>query len=171
MTAILIYKKRIGVIKKDINELRDKIVELALLQHHKLYEHGMHGENTFDCAGFVWYVYHEILGINIYEQGYGKSTTTKIMTSIYGNIVPTSDILKGDILFFHRQSKEDNEPTIYNKYPGHCGIYLGNNRFIHASGTKRKVIINNFSKSKYWNDVLVSGKSIISEEKTIIKTR
>ena len=155
------------MIKKDINELRDKIVKLAILQHHKLYKRGMHGPEKFDCAGYVWYVYHEILDINIYEEGYGASTTGKILTSCYGINKTLENANKGDILFFHRQSKDEYETTTNNKYPGHCGIYLGNNRFIHCSGTKGKVVINDFSKSEYWNKVFVGSKDILSDEKVL----
>ena len=154
------------------NELRKKIINLALLQHHKPYIHGNHGPDTFDCAGLVWYLYYSIFNIDIYENGFGMSTTTKIMTSTYGTLTLFNEnninkniklIKKGDIVFFHRQSLDDNEPKIDNKYPGHCGIYLGNNKFIHCSRNKQKVIINTFN-NDYWNKVLVASKNIISDK-------
>ena len=151
--------------------LRNKIVKLALLQHRKLYKHGMHGPDDFDCAGFVWYVYNEVLGLDIYKDGIGLSSTTWIMTSPIGilNTFEEDDqnkdlsvIHKGDILLFHKQSKEDNEPKVDNKYPGHCGIYLGDNRFIHASSKRGHVAINNFEKTEYWVKKLVGSKDIIT---------
>ena len=151
------------MIKTNIDVLRNKIIELAMLQFHKVYIHGMHGPDTFDCAGFVWYIYHEILGIDIYKGGYGASTTGMILTSTYGVNRSLDDAKKGDILFFHRQSKDAFETTINNKYPGHCGIYLGDGRFIHCSGTKKRVVINSFYKSEYWNKVLVDVKDIVSD--------
>ena len=99
------------------------------------------------------------------------STTTKIMTSTYGTLTLFNEndfnkniksIKKGDIVFFHRQSLDDNEPKINNKYPGHCGIYLGNNKFIHCSRSQKKVIINTFN-NDYWNKVLVASKNIIDK--------
>ncbi len=169
MTVILFYKKRIGVIKKEITEqiIREKIIKLILLQKSIIYKKGGHEPDGFDCAGLVWYVYHEILDIDIYEGGFGGSTTGKILTSCYGKIISLEETKKGDILFFHRQSKDEYETTEDNKYPGHCGIYLGNNRFIHCSGTKGKVIINNFSKSEYWNKVFISSKDILSDSEVI----
>ncbi len=185
--AYIIIKK--GVIKANINEdkLRCLIIKLALLQHKKLYEHGKHGQNTFDCAGLVWYVYNEICHLNLYDKGFGLSTTTKIMTSKYGkltlfaenNINKNLRIIKnGDIVFFHRQSLKDNMPTENNKYPGHCGIYLGEQKFIHASSSKQKIIISDFSKNEYWLRVLVGSKNVFynfehkdltSEKKAIFK--
>lgn len=161
------------MIKANINEteLRYKIIKLALLQYHKLYVHGSNGPDTFDCAGLVWFIYNEILNINLYENGFGLSTTTKIMTSNLGKITlfeednmnkDLSLIKDGDIVFFHRQSLNDRIPKNDNKYPGHCGIYLGNNNFIHASRAKMKVVISNFEKNNYWKDVLVASKDVFS---------
>lgn len=166
------------MIKANFNEdeLREKIVKLALLQYHKLYKHGENGPNTFDCAGFVWFLYNEILGINVYNQGYGLSTTTKIMTSKYGKIIlykendinkNLSIIRKGDILFFHRQSMNEEMPKENNKYPGHCGIYLDDNNFIHCSRPKGKVVISNFDNNEYWKKVLIASKDILSDNKIL----
>lgn len=165
------------MINANINEeiiLREKIIKLALLQLNKLYKHGSHGPDTFDCAGLVWYIYHQIYNIDIYDKGIGISTTTKIMTSSYGNLTLYQEdsltknlhlLHKGDIVLFHRQSLNDYEPREDNKYPGHCGIYLENNDFIHCSRPKGKVIISNFDNNPYWQKVLVSSKDIISNYK------
>ena len=154
------------------NQLREEIVHLTLLQHHKKYQHGKGAIDTFDCSGLVWFIYHEICNIDLFEQGFGMSTTTKIMTSKYGKLTlfeenswdKDLDLIKeGDILFFHRQSLKENIPTKYNKYPGHCGIYLGNEKFIHASLPKQEVVISNFKKNPYWMQVLVASKDILSD--------
>ena len=101
----------IEVINKDIN-IRYEIIRNALLQIHKPYEHGKHGPDSFDCAGFVWYVYNKTLGINIYDDGIGRSTTTMIMTGAYGKLTYFNEnvldkniklINPGAILFFHTQ--------------------------------------------------------------------
>ena len=162
------------MIKANINDeiIRKKITKLALLQYNKQYIHGNHGPNSFDCAGLVWYIYHEVLGIDIYKEGFGLSTTTKIMTSKYGKLTLYNEedlnknitiIKKGDIVLFHRQSKKEDEPKPNNKYPGHCGIYLDNYNFIHCSRPKGKVVINNFKKDIYWKKVLVANKDIITK--------
>ena len=155
------------------DELREKIVKLAMLQHRKEYKHGFHGPDYFDCAGLVWYVYNEILGIDIYEDGYGESATTKIMTSKHGIITLYEEgvlkndlnlIKKGDILLFHRQDKNEKEPKDNNKYPGHCGIYLSENKFIHAPSSPGNVIISTFNKTgHYWEKKLVASKNIIKD--------
>ena len=172
----------IGVITKDTNNIREEIIKFALLQIHKPYVHGMHGPNSFDCAGFVWYVYNEILGINIYDNGVGCSTTTKIMTSDYGKITYFNEFVldkniklinPGDILLFHTQSKKEFVPKEDNRYPGHCGIYIGDGRFIHCTrlNNHNQVIKTNFEISKHLYEILVGSKDIISDEKVLKKTK
>lgn len=159
-------------------ELREKIVKLALLQYRKKYVHGKNGPEVFDCAGLVYYVYKEILGINVYENGIGLSTTTKIMTNGKGTLELFGEteeknldsLKKGDILLFHRQSLNDNQPKNDNKYPGHCGIYLGEDKFIHATKIKGEVVVNNLDdvidvskkNKKKWKKILIGYKNIIN---------
>ncbi len=163
------------MIKTNIDEIeiRNKLFSLALLQYHKPYVHNTYGPLTFDCTGLVWYLYNNICHINIMDGGFGMSTTTKVMTSKYGKLLlfeendlnkDLSILKKGDILFFHRQSMNDNIPTINNRYPGHCGLYLEDYYFIHASKTKGQVIISNFYQNEYWQNVLVASKDILSLE-------
>ena len=153
-------------------DLRNKIIEFAKKQKMKKYVHGTQGPDTFDCAGFVWYVYSEILGIDIFEGGKGKSTTTMIMTSKHGILTYYKDnsmdkdidsINKGDILLFHSQSKDEFEPTEFNKYPGHAGLYLGNRRFIQCTSRQGYVHIANLDKNPHRIKTLVASKNIITK--------
>lgn len=153
------------------DELRAELINLAYYQINKPYMHGMHGPDSFDCAGLIWYLYDEIMHINLYKDGYGVSTTTMIMTSSYGKITYFKEnsldkninlINPGDILLFHRQSLNDNEPRENNKYPGHCGIYLGNSDFIHCT-KKYNVHLNNLDSDAYWQKKLVASKDIFAK--------
>lgn len=160
------------------NSKINEIIKLARLQHHKPYVHGQMGPDTFDCAGLVFYIYNKLFNINIFESGCGLSTTTMAMTSRYGKLTIYKEgdlknlslIKKGDILFFHRQSLDEKEPLPNNKYPGHCGIYLGNEIFIHAPRSHGKIILNKFY-NEYWNKILVGSKSIIVDDKIYINKK
>lgn len=70
------------------------------------------------------------------------------------------NINKGDLVFFHTKSLDDNSPTPTNNYPGHVGIYLGNNQFIHASYEKEKVVIDNLDNN--WLEILVASSDFIT---------
>lgn len=96
------------------------------------YVYGGDGSNgTFDCSGFTMYVYKHF-GINLahganaqyYRSGRGKQITKY------------SDLEVGDIVFL-----TDYETGVGI---GHCGIYLGNDNFIHASTTCYAVEISSF---------------------------
>lgn len=95
------------------------------------YVYGGDGSNgTFDCSGFTMYVYKHF-GIKLphaasKQYKCGKGT----------QITKYSDLQVGDIVFL-----TDYET---GKGIGHCGIYLGNDNFIHASTTCYAVEISSF---------------------------
>lgn len=149
-----------------------KLIKFTLEQLGKEYTHGMHGPDSFDCAGFVWYVYNSVLGIDIYKEGYGLSTTTRIMTAPNGDMnYFLSDVKEGDILFFHTQSKKEYEPTKDNRYPGHCAIYLGNYEIMHCTSMNKilKVtkssLTGNSKLTKKLQRMYVGSKNIIDYKK------
>lgn len=150
-------------------QIREQMINLARSLKGSPYEHYAQGPLKFDCAGFIWYLYNTILGIDIFEEGYGKSTTGMTMTSKYGKLEIYNEGLKeinyslikpADILFFHRQSLKANEVKEDNYYPGHCGLYLGNKKFIHCTIKTNHVSINSFEK-EIWVKRLVGTKNII----------
>jgi len=49
-----------------------------------------------------------------------------------GNDVPSGDLQKGDLLFYHT----------YADFPSHVGIYIGNDQMIHASSEGGRVMIS-----------------------------
>jgi len=78
--------------------------------------------------------------------------------SLSKNVVPPY-IRAGDIVFM-----EQNNYSL--KYPGwdHCGIYVGNNEFIHASGYLQCVVKQNISLFEQFDCEIVYGKVITSNE-------
>ena len=81
-------------------------------------------ETGFDCSGFVYYVYSQF--------GY---TLNRVACdqALNGVHVDAKDIQPGDVLCFYSND---------NYYIGHTGIYIGNNKFIHASTSTTGVIIS-----------------------------
>ena len=151
---------------------QNNLIELSLLQLEKPYIWGATGPNEFDCSGLTYYLFKELFNIDINKTGYGINDTTKQLTSNIGTLTEytTQDknekkylkiLEKGDLIFFHTQSLEDNKPTINNKFPGHVGIYIGNNQFIHASSEKQKIIISKLSDD--WLKKLIASKNIIND--------
>lgn len=95
------------------------------------YVYGNNGPNSFDCSGFVQYVYKHF--------GYSLSRSSKTQAND-GVAVSKSNLQPGDIIIFKNTAKTEI---------GHVGIYIGNNEFIHASNSKTGVIISSLSTSAY----------------------
>ena len=158
------------MIKINIDIFRGNLVEYALTFLNKKYTWGAKGPAEFDSAGFTWYVYKILFDVDI-NNGYGLDDTTKQMTSDIGILVKyvgdiqekkkyIDNIKIGDLLFFHTKDLEDTGTLANNKYPGHVGIYIGDNRFIHASSDCEMVVISEIDDNLL--KIMVASKDIIS---------
>lgn len=94
------------------------------------YVYGGSGPSSFDCSGLTMYVYKKF-GISLPHSATAQS---KI-----GTTVSREDLQPGDLIFFK------NYRT--NKGIGHVGIYIGDNKFVHASTEKTGVITSTLSGS------------------------
>lgn len=113
-----------------------RITSLAKTKLGKKYVWGASGyKNTYDCSSFTKFVYRNI-GIDI--------PRTSIRQSKFGKFVKRSELQKGDLVFFDTSKKRKG-------YVNHVGIYLGDNKFIHASSAKKKVVITSLNKKFYSN--------------------
>ena len=127
--------------------------------------------NDFTKEEFTWYIFKELFNIDI-NSGYGLDNSTKHMTNNIGDLKIYNetdtkkrdylkDIKPGDLIFFHTKNPDHNLPSLNNYYPGHTGIYLGNNNFIHASDIQNKIIIEPLSEE--WLKKLVASRDIITQ--------
>jgi cell wall-associated NlpC family hydrolase len=98
----------------------------------------------FDCSGYVQYLYKKE-GISLPRTAYEQSKV--------GLYVARSELQKGDLLFFLTDKKRNLPIT-------HVGMYIGNDKFIHAASKKKGIIISSLSRSKY-NKIFVKAKRII----------
>lgn len=94
------------------------------------YVSGGKSPKGFDCSGFVGYVYKHF-GINL------NSSASSMYSN--GTKVSKSALKAGDILFFDASSRRAAGSI------DHVGIYLGGDRFIHASSSNKKVLIQSLS--------------------------
>jgi cell wall-associated NlpC family hydrolase len=125
--------KKHKILQKD----RSQIISLAKTKLGRRYVWGASGKrNTYDCSGFTNYVYKKT-GITI--------PRTSINQSKVGKQIAKNKLKKGDLIFFDTSRRRKG-------YVNHVGIYLGNNTFIHASSTKKKIVISkleNFYLERY----------------------
>ena len=117
----------------------------------KSYVWGAVGPAKFDCSGFTSYVCRKN-GITI--------PRTSIMQGKVGIKVEKRELQEGDLIFFDTSKEKKG-------YITHVGIYLGDNKFIHASSANKQVVISSLNQSFYkarfkWgrrvNQLLASSK-------------
>jgi cell wall-associated NlpC family hydrolase len=88
-------------------------------------------ESGLDCSGLVRYLFKEVWGADL------PRTSEEI--SQLGQSVDTQNLQPGDLVFYN---------TLRRSF-SHVGIYLGDNKFIHAPSAGGKVRIESMDLS-YW---------------------
>lgn len=94
----------------------NEIVEYAKQYLGCPYVYGGSGNKSFDCSGFTMYVYKNF--------GYSLSHSATAQSKV-GEYVAKENLQPGDLVFFLDYETMDGI--------GHCGIYIGDGNFIHAS--------------------------------------
>lgn len=118
-----------------------KIVKIAKAQLGKPYRYGGLSPKTgFDCSGLISYSYKKV-GLSI------PRTTKQLYRA--AKPVKRNHLKAGDLVFFR----------INRKKISHVGMYLGNNKFIHAPSGGKKVNIANLN-DKYWRIRFTRGGRI-----------
>lgn len=87
------------------------------------------GGNTYDCSLFTQTIFRKI-GLHL--------PRSSIEQSAIGTKVSRKNLVVGDLLFF----------KTYRKSPSHVGIYIGDNKMIHAS-TQKGVTIDDIDENYY----------------------
>lgn len=111
----------------------EEIAEYAKQFLGSKYVYGGSGPSTFDCSGFTMYVYKNF-GISLSHSARAQSSN--------GTYVSKDELEPGDLVFFKDYETMDGI--------GHCGIYIGDGNFIHASsGTGYCVKISTLLSGSY----------------------
>lgn len=116
------------------------------------YVYGGNGPNSFDCSGFVLYVYKHF--------GYSFSRGAQEQYKD-GMHVDMDELMPGDLVFFSSYSNCNPSNSTFRSIT-HVGLYLGNGYFIHASNPTRGVVIDTLW-SGYYNSHFWAGCRIITE--------
>lgn len=92
---------------------------------------GTNPDTGVDCSGFVQVVFRESIGKLLPRTAREQSQV--------GDIVAKHELKPGDLVFFNTMRQAFS----------HVGIYLGDNRFLHAPRTGAEVRVEDMSQS-YW---------------------
>jgi cell wall-associated NlpC family hydrolase len=89
-------------------------------------------ETGLDCSGLVKYVFKEVLNVDLPRTAAGLSKV--------GEGVDVEDLQPGDLVFYNTRRRKFS----------HVGIYLGDDKFIHAPSRGNFVRVENM-RTAYWD--------------------
>lgn len=108
------------------------------------YKYGGMSRNGVDCSGLTCLIYKTV---------YGKSLSRSSVGILSDNCktIKKSNLREGDLVFFRTDGKK-------SKTPNHVGIYLKENKFIHAS-TSKGVIVSSLEQDYYVRNFIAAGRT------------
>jgi cell wall-associated NlpC family hydrolase len=104
---------------------------------------GTNPEAGLDCSGLVLLVYKNALGVSLPRSAAEIAAVARP--------IPKDQMQAGDLVFFKTTSRSFS----------HVGIYLGDNKFIHAPSTNGKVRIESLANS-YFAPRFEGGRTLMS---------
>lgn len=102
------------------------------------YKYGGKDKNGIDCSGFSGMIYKTVFGIALPASSNDIYKVSKF--------VKKYELKEGDLVFF-----KIDKPTV-----SHVGVYLANNKFVHAT-TRKGVMINDLDEPYYANSFFAGG--------------
>jgi cell wall-associated NlpC family hydrolase len=116
----------------------EKAAAIAYAQVGVPYRYGGASAQGFDCSGLVHYAYG--------RAGKPVARTTRGLWS-GTNSVRRSELQVGDLVFFDIEGKMS-----------HVGLYLGNQRFVHAPSSGRTVTVESLNSPFYASAFIRGGR-------------
>jgi lipoprotein Spr len=113
------------------------------------YRFGGSSRNGIDCSAFTKQLYSDVFNLTI------RRNSRDIFSMV--NPVNKDDLKEGDLVFF----------KIHSRSISHIGIYLGNNRFAHASS--RGVAISSLDDA-YYSHYFYKGGRLLESFKNELST-
>lgn len=130
---------------KSILQLNDKEIHTPLYQfisewYAVPYKYGSCSKEGTDCSGFVNALYQ-----NVYHKSLERKANDIFIKQC--KKIDKNDVKEGDLVFFKIETKDIS----------HVGVYLKNNKFVHAS-TQKGVIISDLNEPYYRKYFYAFGK-------------
>ncbi len=110
---------------------REKVLLEVIKYLDTPYKYGGNGGKGIDCSAFTKQVYENSLSFDL-----PRSAREQYRV---GDEISKDELKFGDLVFFN---------TTRRSYPGHVGIYLGENQFVHAS-RKLGVTVSSLDEAYY----------------------
>ncbi|RYF87231.1 MAG: glycoside hydrolase [Chitinophagaceae bacterium] len=114
------------------------------------YRYAGNTQNGIDCSAFAKAIYKKVFNTTI------ARNSRDIFSMV--NPLPKADLKEGDLVFFKIKSRSIN----------HIGLYLGDNRFAHASSS-RGVVISNLNDPYYSRYFYRGGQILEAAKKELVE--
>jgi cell wall-associated NlpC family hydrolase len=138
-TAVVETKPaEVSIAKQAPASVPERAAAIAVKQVGAAYRYGGASPAGFDCSGLVQYSY--------LEAGRAVPRTTRQLWTTAGS-VPYEDLQVGDLLFFRFDGKLS-----------HVGIYVGDEKFVHAPSSGRTVTIDSLNADYYRRALMRAGR-------------
>lgn len=107
---------------------------------------GTSPETGVDCSGFVGHVFRQAAGVELPRDSRSISEAAHPLAQ--------DELRPGDLVFFNT----------LNRAFSHVGIYLGDDRFVHASSSRTgSVVVSNLS-DRYWRERFDGARRVASPD-------
>ena len=128
------------LLNTEVESLPDKnLLENVDKWYGVRYRTGGNGSSGIDCSGFTVAVYAAVYGISLPRVSKEQYRISRKIS--------TTELIEGDLLFFNTRGSGVS----------HVGVYLGNNKFIHAT-VSRGVMVNDIFETYYIKRFMGAGR-------------
>lgn len=129
---------------RDLSLVSNEVIFRAISLVGTPYRYGGTNPDTgFDCSGLIGFVFNEAAGLRL-------PRTTRELIDIDARSVDRSDLQAGDLVYFNSRGGRVS----------HIGIYVGENRFVHAPSSGGVVRIDKLD-TPYWTKFYVGAKRLL----------
>lgn len=104
---------------------------------------GTSPQSGLDCSGFVGHVYRQTAGLQLPRDSRAISDAARPLAQ--------SELQPGDLVFFN---------TLNRAY-SHVGIYLGEDRFVHASSSRSGGVMVSNLNDTYWRQRFDGARRVL----------
>lgn len=149
-TALLVSDPLAGLLEGegvfDTGDVRQSVVAAAFNYLNIPYKYGGQNYATgFDCSGLVMAIYRQVANKSLPRTTASQAAAT--------TTIKRSDLAPGDLVFFNTAGRKFS----------HVGIYVGDDKFIHAPRTGAQVRIDSIN-NNYWNRRFTGARRVVSQQ-------
>lgn len=134
LTGLLLLNASVSTTEASSPDITQEIPLYALSLIGTPYKYGgSRPETGLDCSGFVSHVFGQVAGIQLPRNSQEISR--------HGTPIKPEELRPGDLVFFNTLDRAFS----------HVGVYLGENRFIHASSSQTGTVMLSDMNQPYWS--------------------